>query len=299
MAKPYNPPLGPVLVIDEEPDWLRIVGRTLRDVGYFPILVNHESKAWDRINTAKPKAIIWTPPFNPEQDSDNLEFLERLREAGLDLPVIIHTGGLSSELVRRAFMLGADDVIWKSQFDRTYTIRLIEELLLSRATKATLLYGGQSDEALSGIKAQIAFVDRRLMEYLASHPLDLHKLNPRQFEEVIAEIWHGAGYRVMLTPRSKDGGKDIYAVTNSGFGELLYVIECKRYNIQRPVTVEIVRALYGVTEAERATMGLIATTSHFTGPALDFQKRIAPHRMTLRDFKGVSDWLSDYSKRLR
>ena len=49
-------------------------------------------------------------------------------------------------------------------------------------------------------------------------------------------------------------------------GGVLYTtyFECKRYSLDRPVGVEIVRELYAVMDLEWVDKGVIVTTSHFT-----------------------------------
>jgi len=57
-------------------------------------------------------------------------------------------------------------------------------------------------------------------------------------------------------------------------GDLLYIIDCKRYSPDKPVGTEIVRGVYGVSQQERATMGVVATTSYFTKDAQQFQRMV-------------------------
>ncbi len=74
---------------------------------------------------------------------------------------------------------------------------------------------------------------------------------------------------------------------------LLYLIECKRYAPSRPVGVEIVRGLYGVATVEKASCGVIATTSHFTKDAKEFANQIK-YQMSLRDYTDLAAWLKQY-----
>lgn len=123
---------------------------------------------------------------------------------------------------------------------------------------------------------------------------ELLQLTPRQFEEVVAEIWTRLGYETQLTAKTRDGGRDIIAVRRSE-ANLRFLIECKRYAPPNKVGVELVRALYGVVCDERATKGILATTSSFTSTAEDF---VAEHvwELELRDYKGIADWISRVQK---
>jgi len=129
-----------------------------------------------------------------------------------------------------------------------------------------------------------------IIRCLAKQPNDLYSLDPRKFEELIAELLCRDGLRVQLTPATRDGGRDILAFLDTSIGSHLHLVECKRFAPHRPITVELVRNLYGVVEAERATSGLLVTTSHFTRDALSF-RQIVRHRLTLRDCEDLKEWL--------
>lgn len=141
--------------------------------------------------------------------------------------------------------------------------------------------------------ADIVVVNTELIKFLARHPDLVYELDPRKFEELVAEIFRDLGYDTMLTPKSKDGGRDIRAIRNDAAGTFLYLIECKRWAKSRPVGVEIVRGLYGVVAAERATCGIVATTSRFTSGAKAFASQVR-YQMSLRDFGNLREWLADY-----
>ncbi len=140
-----------------------------------------------------------------------------------------------------------------------------------------------------------ASVNERLVRYFLDHPKDLRTMEPRHFEELIAELFHGFGYRVELTAATRDDGRDVIAIGNENIAASKYLIECKRYAETNKVGIQPVRSLYGVVTDERATKGIIATTSSFTSSANAFLKR---NEWTLegRDFEGVVEWLKLYQK---
>jgi hypothetical protein len=130
----------------------------------------------------------------------------------------------------------------------------------------------------------------RMIHRLRRNPKELYSLNPRRFEELIAELLSRNGLDVHLTPTSKDGGFDIMACLSTPMGRLLYLVECKRWARERPIGVQIVNALYGVVESKKATAGMIVTTSTFTRGALGAQKA-TEHRLTLKEYEDIVDWL--------
>jgi hypothetical protein len=145
------------------------------------------------------------------------------------------------------------------------------------------------------VRLDIIDTNEELIKLLSRKPELLRETRPRKFEEIVAELWKDKGYEVMLTQRTRDGGKDIYAVHKDSFGSLLYVIECKRYASSNKVGVEAVRGLYGVKMAERASMGILVTTSSFTRDALEFANPLK-YELSLKDYEDLMSWILEYKK---
>jgi hypothetical protein len=146
------------------------------------------------------------------------------------------------------------------------------------------------------IRLEFAHINDELIKYLSKKPELLYTIDSRKFEELVAELFKDKGYEVTLTPRTRDGGKDIYAVHNNQFGSFLYVVECKRYASTNKVGVEAVRGLYGVKQAERASQGIFITTSSYTKTALDFANPLK-YELSLNDYNNLQQWINDYKKR--
>ena len=145
------------------------------------------------------------------------------------------------------------------------------------------------------IHSDLNEINDELIQYLSKHPEFMREMNARKFEILIAEILKDKGYEVTLTPSSRDGGKDIVAVYNSPFGHQIFIVECKRYNEQNKVGVEIVRGLYGVQVAGNYNQGIIATTSTFTKGAIDFVKPLK-FQLELKGFEDIKEWIKNYGK---
>jgi len=138
----------------------------------------------------------------------------------------------------------------------------------------------------------VSFVEQRLIEELHKHP-DLFKdMDRRRFEEIVAELFDGFGYAVELTKRTRDGGKDVIAIKRAEV-DVRFLISCKRTDPGNPVRVGAVRELHSVKESERATKGIIATTTHFTQ---DARLLVEKHQweLELRDFEAVKEWVAAY-----
>ncbi|QFZ84562.1 hypothetical protein GFK26_18205 [Variovorax paradoxus] len=128
------------------------------------------------------------------------------------------------------------------------------------------------------------------------NPDVLYSADPRAFEEMVAYIFKKHGFEVELTKKSKDGGRDIIACRNDDLGTpLKYLVECKRYAKDRPVSVEMVRALYGVHQKEGANKSMLVTTSRFTRGARDFVQgeNTTEIQMRLVEFAELRRWIAN------
>ena len=89
----------------------------------------------------------------------------------------------------------------------------------------------------------------------------------------MATLLRDRGCEVRLTPQSRDGGRDILAVFKTSIGDILTVVECKRFAPHWKIGQGIVeRFLFTVQQRDRASCGLIATTSYFTSEARRLEK---------------------------
>jgi restriction system protein len=80
-------------------------------------------------------------------------------------------------------------------------------------------------------------------------------------EELIAGVYGRGGFdRVILTPRSGDGGRDVIA-EKTGWGSARFLARVKAYKPGHLVTAEQVRLLAGVVAADRAASKCILTTT--------------------------------------
>lgn len=149
----------------------------------------------------------------------------------------------------------------------------------------------EEEEPARAALADFTVVSDRLLRAVVEAPELLLELHWREFEELVAGLLHRDGFDVELTPPSGDRGADIYARRREPLGPVLYVVECKRFARERRVGPELVRGLYGVVERERATRGILATTSIFTpGARLEASGDLA-YRLTLRDAADMRDWI--------
>lgn len=146
------------------------------------------------------------------------------------------------------------------------------------------------DSAYKQLRIDISSVNDNLIRRLAREPERIYEVSPRKFEEIVAELLTREGFEVTLTPASRDGGKDIYAAQKGMLGELLFVVECKRYAPNRPVGIGVVQRLFGVVQAERANAGIIVTTARgFSSDAVRYKNSVGS-LVSLRAYLELQNW---------
>lgn len=175
--------------------------------------------------------------------------------------------------------------------------RSLETTNRAKEIMASLLSTMQKEAAndnVPGLRVEVKNLERTIIQRLAERPEDLHRLRSRQFEELVCALLADMGYEVQLTQATKDGGRDILAVVKTSVGELLTIVECKKYRKDRPVSIHEIRSfLFTVREKDRASFGLLATTSYFSRDSINLAADYA-YQLKLEDFEGVHTWLKKY-----
>ena len=178
-----------------------------------------------------------------------------------------------------AHYAGQFEVAWQDSFPVSAAETLYDE------TKSLVRPAEASHITLVSREAWSELIVR-----LSKNPHLVREIRPRKFEELVAELLSRDGLEVHLTPETRDGGRDVLAFHQTPVGRLLYLVECKRYRAGRPVGIAIVQRLYGVVSQERASAGLVVTTSHFSKDALTFADTVR-HQLGLRDYEALKQWL--------
>lgn len=105
-----------------------------------------------------------------------------------------------------------------------------------------------------------------------AQPADLSALTWPEFEEFTGRTFALQGYTVELTPEGADGGVDV----NLTWGDQRFLVQCKHWTRVK-VGVAIVRSLYGVMAAQRATGGFVVASGGFTPDAKQFAADVGIH----------------------
>jgi hypothetical protein len=196
--------------------------------------------------------------------------------------------GLATEDERRVFESLASDYPELSNVCIEWQKEL-EAYALAHAVE----YKGGFDKILEAIH-RATWSDECLQAF-ANNPDRINDLTSRQFEELAAVLLRRQGYEVTLTPATRDGGKDLVVAHHTGFGQLLYFVECKKYGATRKVGVEVLRQLYGTIAHDNITAGIIVTNAYFTSDALQWQRTVC-YRLKLVDRSLLQQWLDEFRK---
>lgn len=106
----------------------------------------------------------------------------------------------------------------------------------------------------------------------------------RRFEAVCEALFAQAGFEARTQSHGPDGGVDVWLHSKhvQGGGPAS-VVQCKHWR-SKPVGVKEVREFFGVMASHQLKRGTYATTSSFTGDAVDFAQR---NRIHLLDGAGL------------
>ena len=156
----------------------------------------------------------------------------------------------------------------------------------------TLDYKSPDNGKLESPIIQLGFskISEELTTYMLSIPSAIHNISPQKFEELVAYIMEKHGNEVTLTQQSRDGGIDIFALKNEGFGNILTIVDCKKYSETNPVGTAAVRGMYGTLQIESASHGIIATTSRFTRDANNLAHEYK-YQLSLKDHADILSWI--------
>lgn len=178
-----------------------------------------------------------------------------------------------------------------------YDRLLVPQSLLTRAGLLAHLSAAQSSSHRLAVRRQIIpSSSLSAAVTLSENRRELEKVDPRHFEELIAELLKADGYEVHLIPRLNMPGPDIIAFCSTPSGDRqCFVVECKRW--AKPVGIDIVRSMvYRIDHEFKASGGMLVTSSRFTSEARQEVERLHRWRLHLKDGGDVQRWIAKHSR---
>jgi hypothetical protein len=167
-----------------------------------------------------------------------------------------------------------------------------DALSITRIRDTQLIYTPPKPTLI--IPSLIIPTEAYLISLIQKDPKLIFGISPRQFEELIAELFHNRGFDVELTQATRDGGRDIIAIYETLDIQTKYLIECKRYAPSNKVSLSIVQRLFGVKTAEPANKAILVTTSSYTKDAKAFA---SDHiwDLELKAYDDIMSWVKKYN----
>ncbi|PDS75661.1 restriction endonuclease [Rhizobium sp. L43] len=138
------------------------------------------------------------------------------------------------------------------------------------------------------VREDFADVYEELYGHFASRPDDLYRLGWRDYEILLARIFQTQGFDVELGPGQGDGGVDIRLLQRDPIGDILTLVQAKKYAPRNKVGLEAVQAITGAAFVEGA-QGMVVTTSSYLPGAREFAARTSG-RIDLKSSDNVASW---------
>lgn len=139
-------------------------------------------------------------------------------------------------------------------------------------------------------------ISNEYMLWLKKHPNMIEKVSWEAFEKIIAEIFSANGFHIILTGKIKGLSADIIAIKEDFSGiETRYLIECKKYNRNRKIGLNIINGVIGAKQRANFEHALLVTTSTYSKEVIASNNRFENLNLHLKDANDVIKWLSDYT----
>lgn len=178
--------------------------------------------------------------------------------------------------------------------------RAVANIALDQEDTSVILYGGTKWDGITPLsklfdsevspRSDEEFVEQKFIDYLAVNGHEIETIHWRNFERFCAEYFRRQGFVVVLGSGGNDGGVDIRVFRENDKNSAPFIlIQCKRYNADRKVTIETVKSFYTDVQHEKAETGLIATTGYIaTGGKKICQAR--KYNISFAEKDNVSSW---------
>lgn len=231
-------------------------------------------------------AVIIDLNLTSTSSNGQVELISALRTHNKDTPILGFSSSSISQIQSGQFEAMNVNFFPKKGIDES-VVKVLERFRTIEKENSLVTEVPIDRDITQELITDVATVSREWSKIIKKSPEYIHKLTSREFEEFVAEIWYKRGFDVTLTPRTRDGGKDIYAYKKNWEGEFLYAIECKQYSRGNKVGRPTLQQLYGVVESEKLSGGIIATTSYFSKDAIEFSNQVR-YRLYLQDIQEIN-----------
>lgn len=123
------------------------------------------------------------------------------------------------------------------------------------------------------IQGDFDALNAELYSYFGKKTDQFDRLHWREFEKLVGELLESQGFQVQLGPGSADGGVDIRLLQRDPIGDILTLVQVKKYSKHRRIGLQAVQALHGAKMADLADRSIFVTTSSYQPSARRFASR--------------------------
>ena len=180
----------PILVVDDDPETLRLARAALASEGYAPVVTGDPEEVPDLVRTKRPQLVLLDLML---PDTDGIELMVNLPELA-DLPVIFVSGYGRDETIARALESGAADYIVKP-FSPTELTARVRAALRTRSEPEALVLG---DLAIDYAARRVSVAGRQVSltakEYELLRLLSLNAGRITTSESLLRQLWGGRDY---------------------------------------------------------------------------------------------------------
>ncbi|MDY5348934.1 MAG: restriction endonuclease [Candidatus Ventricola sp.] len=126
---------------------------------------------------------------------------------------------------------------------------------------------------------------------------EIYNLSPKDFEDMVANLYRHLGFNVTQTPYINDGGKDAI-LSKDG---IRYFLECKRYSPDAQIGRPMLQKLFAAMNEGHVEHGIFITTADFSKTAYEYGTRYGIQTINgqalvelIRDNVSLSDVQHEY-----
>jgi restriction system protein len=142
----------------------------------------------------------------------------------------------------------------------------------------------------------ITDLSKLLARIIAQNPRELDHIEWRDMERILASVFDGLGFRVELTPASKDGGKDIILEFGISGMSQSYLVEVKHWRSRQKVGQGYISHFVDVVAGEKRQGGLYLATYGYSNSAFEALTEIEKTRIRLGSEEKIVSLCRTYTK---
>ncbi|PGW08174.1 restriction endonuclease [Bacillus cereus] len=127
----------------------------------------------------------------------------------------------------------------------------------------------QDVSKIESVNEILFLLSDKFARMIVQNPLTLYQLEWRDLERLMAVVFEGIGFKVILTPASKDGGKDLILSFEISGKEISYIVEIKHWRSNKKVGTKPIKDFINVVLQEKRQSGLYLATYGYCNNAFE------------------------------